>query len=702
MKKLSKIILIVSCLCVGAFTTGVAFAEANEKGREDNAILSGADLIAPEITIDTKAFTLETAPNAVKDKSYALFSATAKDIYGKDVYVSTKLWMYYDSETRAMVSFTNNAFTPISYGVYTVEYTATDVRGNTTVVTYDFTCAEKNALAATFSSGETIATTGDVVSVSEVEFSYNIGEVDCEITATLQGNESIVYEVKNGEFIPLFAGTYDINYVFSDYNETGEKSYELTVSAAALPVAVDLPELPRYFLVGAVYQLPNLAVYDCSSGTPIPLETTVKATYGSTTPITVDETSFTPTTEGKLTINYEAKNANGTLSVPFTAQVVDVGYTEEIKMAKYFAVNGMTASANNAGISLSIKEDNASATFINAVLVNDLALDFLIDGEKNAFETMYITLTDSLDETQSVKFAFKKNTQISSLFSVNGGREVKTGANFYDGNTAYFSYDSKTKKAKLGNSDALLVETYENGNAFQGFSSGETYVTFTFEKVVGESMVLVTKLNNQSLYDTYGDGVAPSVIFENYAHGERKIGDTVSIPRIYVGDVLDPNVTVTYSIYAPDRTYVKDINGVILQAVDYTMDYSFVVEQLGTYSVSMRAEDSFGNYNVYSYGITVSDTQAPILVLSPGVEECNLGETVELKQAIIKDNFDEETSVFVIVMLPEGRTEEIKIDGSGAYIFTPKTLGKYEIWYYTVDTVGNVKMVSYTLTVKEA
>lgn len=702
MKKISKIMLCVGCLCIGTLTIGgVLWANANAKDG-DGETLTGADLIAPEITVATKEFSLDNAPNAVKGKSYAIFDATAKDIYGKNVYVSTKLWSYYDSETRALISIENNSFIPEAYGVYTVEYTAVDARGNKTILTYDFACEEKAPLTATFDGGAQMALTGDLVDVGLISFLHNIGNVNYEITAILQGNESIRYEATSGEFIPLYAGTYDVKCAFSDYNESGEECYQITVSAANMPVAVGEPDLPRYFIVGASYQMPSLSVYDCSSGMPVSLNATITAAYGSDGAVALDGDTFIPEKEGEVTISYTAENANGELSVPFVAQTVDVGFTSDLKMAKYFASSGLTATANNTGISLSIDEENASATFINSLLVNDFSLDFFVNGEKNSFEKMNIILTDSIDETQSVKFTVENNTQTSSLFSINNGRKVKSGVNFYDGNVGYFTFNCDTCRAQLGNSDTLVVETYEDGREFKGFFSGKAYVTFTFEGRIGESEILVTRLNNQALYDTYGDGVAPIVIFKNYEYGEKVIGDTVSIPRIYIADILDPNVSVSYSVYAPDRNYVTDIDGVVLNSVDHTKAYTFVVDQIGTYSVSMYAEDSFGNYSKYSFGITVEDDKAPILVLSQGVEKCKVGETVQLKSATVQDNLESNIPVYVFAALPDGRVEEIKPNAKGKYVFIPKNTGVYEIWYYAADSVGNVKTVSYTLTVKEA
>lgn len=146
-KKTTILVAALSALCSVslAFAVGAVVGSAAHGDGEKQKINYE---IAPEISVKMPEGFLSALPNAVLNNSYKIPTATAVDVYGDELTVSTKLYAHYYSETRSFIQIENNAFIPAFYGVYTVCYTAIDDFGNAAMQTFDITCEEKQPLTA--------------------------------------------------------------------------------------------------------------------------------------------------------------------------------------------------------------------------------------------------------------------------------------------------------------------------------------------------------------------------------------------------------------------------------------------------------------------------------------------------------------------------------------------------------------------------
>lgn len=66
----------------------------------------------------------------------------------------------------------------------------------------------------------------------------------------------------------------------------------------------------------------------------------------------------------------------------------------------------------------------------------------------------------------------------------------------------------------------------------------------TLLNVSGASAVQMLSVNNQLISNKEVlDRVAPGIYLEGVYGGSAKVGDTISLNDVYVGDVIDPNPT---------------------------------------------------------------------------------------------------------------------------------------------------------------
>lgn len=73
--------------------------------------------------------------------------------------------------------------------------------------------------------------------------------------------------VENNAFIPTKAGTYTVEYTVTDYiGRTAVASYEIRAEVGDDPFIYGSVSLPRYFIAGKTYKLPQLAFTDYASG----------------------------------------------------------------------------------------------------------------------------------------------------------------------------------------------------------------------------------------------------------------------------------------------------------------------------------------------------------------------------------------------------------------------------------------------------
>ena len=288
--------------------------------------------IAPEIIVDTKEYSLENIPSAVKGESYKLFSAKATDVYGNELVVETKVYLHYYSENKSLIPIENNAFIPTSIGTYTICYYTVDSLNNEKLLTVDIECEEIETISITLNEKVLTGMVGHSQKVATYNLSNCNGNGKVEILAVSKetGKE---YFVKDNSFIPEYTGEYIIKYLYSDYTSKGQENYVINVVEDKTPKFMGDVNLPEFFIVYAEYYLPELPSKAYINNKVYDLTPTIEVKYlesGRTEKLSSN--TFVPAEDGDVVITYIASLFGNTNQKEFRAKCVDVDFLSYIKI----------------------------------------------------------------------------------------------------------------------------------------------------------------------------------------------------------------------------------------------------------------------------------------------------------------------------------------------------------------------------------
>lgn len=686
---ISVLTVILSCSIIGV---SIALANSSSKGEYVG------EKYAPTITVDYGEFSEENIPNAVLNTPYDLFTATAIDLFGEEIYTHTRVWLFYDSSSRSLVNVEDGEITPKSYGVYTVEFSAVDRWGNKTVLLYDFECAEKEALLGKPGTDSKSHLAGKAVKVNDLAIENAIGSTTVTVKAVLKSDSSVSYEVIDGEFTPMYAGTYDVIYTISDYNEVSECSYEVEVSAHDGIVWQKTLEIGSYYLVGCEYVMPEVKAYTFNTGAPTPVDVEIKVTGKKTEAFVLEaDRKFTPDVVDDYSVVYTAKANGKTLTQTAKTKSVNVGFDSEIKVEEYLIGDGIEKSLSSNAVVLSAKKD-ASVRFINAVSSRLVYVELSVVKESaDNFSDFDVIVTDAEDSSKSILFNYSKDGQEGGILTASGGRNTKSNQSFYYESLLDFTYNNIDRTVQLGSSSPIEVVKTVDGEEFTGFTSEKVYIDIRFNGVTAVASLNLKRINSQTLYQDCGDTVAPEIVFTRFGEGEQTVGNIVTLDRIYVWDVLCPNVEVSYYVKAPSGKFVTDVNGIELKPgnADPTKQYQFEVKEYGKYTVTMRISDMLGNSATYTYNVSSINRQTVrVELIDDQPTTGKLGDTITLKSFEVPGYDVKDLVVRVYVITPDQITKQVEEN-----TFLADMRGSYDVWYYITDAEGNLDMVSYTITI---
>ncbi len=657
-----------------------------------------ADEIGPEITVDMEGY--EEMPVGLAGYDYPLFDAEATDNYSGSCEVYVNVYQNYHTNKKYDCYVENGVFKPDAAGTYTIEYKATDWVGNETVKTFDIEIKNSAEPVSVAAVGDPVGEglVGTRIPVGEVAVSGGIGRTGVEIRVFDEREEEA--ELKDGAFIPRAAGKYIVEYTAYDF--VGQKavySYEVDVTMSGSPVFEADAELPQLLFTHSEYTLPALSAFTYEGGKKeVATEITVKDGSGERKLDSSRKTVFSVKENmDEVLITYAAAGASVTYRIPCV-----MAFDEEsnLQIQNYFATDNMTVDVGSSFTAFTAeKNENASLRFLNPLLDNDLEVEFIVDPAKNSYGAIAFKLTDLAGNSVSARIV---KTASGSEFHV-GGKSITLSKNFTESpkNEFSFCYDADERKLSADGINFLPVLTDDGGREFTGFAGHKVYVEMTLLNVSGASAVQMLSVNNQLISNKEVlDRVAPGIYLEGVYGGSAKVGDTISLNDVYVGDVIDPNPTVELRVTGPDGV-VKDLNGVSIAGVVPESGMAFKIENYGTYSVTYTAADVSGAPQTFKYNISVIDDVAPVIeALGEMKSECKLNQKVVVPEISATDNVTapENLSIWRYVELPTGRIVELP---EGADSFYASYAGDYRVLYVVYDEAGNQAILELNLVCKQ-
>ena len=653
----------------------------------------------PEIVIEKGDLDLVNMPVAVVGQKYSLPSATAEDVYsGNNLRVSTRVFFKYARENGDYATISNDfhyeinvfngEFIPTKAGKYSIVYSSKDYYGNysekvVTVNTVNPT-EYQSELFANFSEGEKVAEVNNLVDVAKIEeVGGQKGNLTIEYSVTLDGEEiKLSGNLSDGyTFVPTEVGNYNVEIVVKDTNgDTITNNYVIEVSANTKNAYSSDATLPKYFIAGESYYIPQLLAIDKATGKEVDSTITYVDGAGERTYSGVP-VSFIPDENGNVKVKYSSNGNEKVYEVP----VISVKGLYGLAIEEYFQGENVTKSVDASGVKLDSFKKDSKATFIKQVGANAFLLRMKVDKTKNEFEKINVWLEDSQNKSQKILLTVNKSKN-DSLVLINGkaSQSFVSDVFFNDG---YFNleFSAKTNSISTGIGESTVVEEYYSGEKFVGFESGNVYLTIETVGVTGQGSIWVSQINTQKIsINTTSDTIKPELIIGGvYDDIIVSPGNAVTVYSAHVVDVLS-EIAASYVSVTKDGNYVV-ANGRLMKNLSLDRDYEFTVTEVGTYVITYYVIDTAGKNNSYTCQISVENFNLPTITVNKRELTVKVGETLTIPVATAKDYFGNDCKVFVYLIRPDYSSRSL----TGIDKIILNEVGTYRLRYLTTDADGN-------------
>ena len=667
------------------------------------------DTVAPKLTVDLDGLDAYALPDAVVGYSYPVFKAKALDsVYG-ETEVKTSVYYNYNSTNCSLCNIVDGRVNITRSGIYTIIYESSDGSGNTAKQSYTFMAKENmdslsaslvGQLPQTVNVGEKLVLP-DLIAENYVQSYKTSISVAC-------GQENI--PINNQSFVPKSLGAYTVKYTVKDFvNRETELSYTVNVQDVGKPVIYEDVRFPSKLISGKAYEYPVIEAYDySSSNTGKTVEVKRYITDGNARR-EITGVTFTPvvqTSGSEVVLEYVAENASGAQTVmTYKVPCYVVKSGDNLDISKFFIKQGdITITPQSLSTLFTTTQNKSGFEFINVLLADNFSIDFNVDKENNAFTSFNVYLTDAENEKIQIKVAFEKSGDIA-IVRLNNSNNTFDLASSYDNEvlmTLTFNAFVNTITTEYNESITLPVVTTLFGDEFNGFPSGKVYLRCEFDGVNGSAGIEMQRISGQPILTLENDSIRPAISILGEYKALYALNTTLTLYPAIALDVLDPEVTFTMSVRAPNkRSYLKDVNtGLELKDVPVG-EYTIQLKDFGEYMIIYKAVDSSGCSLPLSQPLTVIDNVKPTITLNGTLPaKMKVGEEITLPSAIASDNLDGELdSVYIYVQEPRGFIKTYVGSMSEEYKFIPKEKGLYVVKYCVIDEAGNFTIVNYEIKV---
>ncbi len=638
----------------------------------------------PEIVIDYP--TENGAPKAIVNQPYKVFGAMAYSVADGVVDCNAIVYKDYYSTQRRLVNVNENKeFIPSDTQPYQIVYSYTDSFGNTTSQVVDIKVEETSKLDIALSNGVEVGKTGEKICLKSPSVVEPNGDYSLSVFVGIDSFSEIKPD-NNGEYLftPLYKGDYTVKYVAEDYNGKKEVTYTLKIATNPNPAFVDEVSLPVTFVKGAKYLLPTLEGYKFTDADYEKQKADIYYKFdGQAEQKYIANNKLDITASSSVTVIYKLEGSTKQYNIPVT----DVGLTEnKFYKEKYFFGDLFSKTSAVDRVTYTTGAESAKLEFIKPILMTDFSWSF--DVSSASFKNMTVTFTDvkNIDNVLKMVFTVISDSEIS--LKINEGKSELISMSIANGKHS-LNFDSFDNVIKFDE----FIYAVDN---FEGFEDYTANMKVEFSGVSDKLTINVYNLNDTPLNSLTTDRVEP-VYYLDMESGDRKIGDYIVISGFYVEDVIRFDSTKSLTVKGPDNKVLKAEDGTLMENIsDFSKEYRIKVDTLGAYYVSAKCSDGNTDKKITNY-IYVVDRSAPEITLDSNyATECKLGKSFKIANAVVKDNFDNDLAVMVMVMNPLGKITVL----SGVDSYKAEIAGVYTVIYRVQDNNANVTTKYYEVTVK--
>lgn len=675
------------------------FGMSADELRDNNFI----DDEAPVITVDSDYTEM---PRAEAGRAYSVPAATAYDDYAGTCEVATEVVYGYHTEEPVSVTLLNGVFVPDRPGIYTIVYTAKDGFGKTGRELL-FVQAVKTVPEIVITPPSVLSSVelGTYVEIPEPIVSGGSGKINIE-TAVVFGDERTII---NGGFRPETEGEYTIEFVATDYiGKTQSATLIVEATRGDKPVFVDSVNLPPVYINGGRYILPELYANDYTSGSLKRVLCDVKVVDVNGEKIYKAGSEYVPAVNNNGDIA-EITYYSGSAVYPAFNVPVIIGRTDNtVHMSNYIYGKDITVTArdeNNAlyttGLAVIPSLGNSSWIFANALLKNEASVTVSTLAGKTNFGAFEFTFIDALN---GKKITVAAEIGSAKVTFTHGGESYVLGSSVKNGGELKITFGNEKINIVCNDYTAMSIPltVYDDGDAFDGFTSDKVYIGVTTTDNETDSRYMVLSVNENALSYRNQDNGAPSFTILGDYGGKQKVNSEYVINRGICSDVFAPEASGTLSVTAPDGTTMKDKNGKLLKDVSINEEYVITLTQYGKYTVSYVISEVnwVGNRNRPNITVTVPDEEAPVIEFTkvPSAT-ATVGEVIVMPEYKVSDNISSESEITVrsFVINAQGRFIELT---DGANAIKCENAGKYTFIVYATDAADNSSSLCFEVNVR--
>ena len=636
------------------------------------------DTVAPSIALDLDAEYKTNMPYGLVGEAYALPNVRANDVVSGSVGVDVNISV--DGEP---VSYEGGEFVPNKAGEYTVEYVATDLKGNVGRKTLVFTVYADVPPISIDTVAYTAPVTGEYFKIPEIQVEGMSGKTN--VTTEVVYNGQVVVPDAAGKIFVDKVGEIKLKVSVVDWlGQEKKETLTIPVSVENMRIVVE----DRYGSVqkGRTLAFEDAVVYDFNGKGNNPVEQKI---YVNDTLLN-GNTYTVANSDSVLNVRYEVSCAGKTAEYSYVAFVFS-GVESLFVTDGAYSVGGKF----NDEVHFTFTQDGSFA-LVNAVSHNFLKLSFATPTY--AFNYMDVYLTDAANPNVSVFLRISEYDRSKVRVQLNGtGDYYLLSGSLSAGVPFTFFYESERLVFKQDVDQKIIFNVNEcvNGDVFKGFNSEAVYVKVNVVGVSSSSTVRLVAVSNETFVTylrTGRDTSRPEIsvpLDKEVVDGRYGEFYTVTPTKAY--DVIQGAFDVYVTVQAPGGS-------VLLEKQLLTDSFTFEQNKYGRYTITYETFDNqFIGKTVKTVFIDVKDEVPPTITLKGElITEATLGDTFTVLGATATDNVDAEVTVKILIYDPQYRNSVVQ--ENGLYRFMYK--GTYKIVYLATDVVGNQTREIYYIEVK--
>lgn len=584
-------------------------------------------------------------PSAFVGYSYPIPSVLNNDyLLGKYEY-TTKLYQMISSQKLDISNVLGNGvFTPQVAGNYLIEYSATNIYGQSVKKELSFVAKETYVENTVSLSSSLPIVMGQKYRLPDLLISGGSGVED--VALNIQYNGKAIYLDSNGCVFLNEIGKIEMEVKITDYIGV-EKTFHFTLAIIPEnPFFMFESTVPLSVKKGAILTFPDFSVIDATkeeSAAGYYMDKKIFINGIEQSSFSFDTTNFSGDV---IELKYFAYYGTKTFEKKYFIKVIKNPIS--IKDFLIFDQTAVSVQTSVLYSSFSMSNDQKIVS-PNYLVADNLAFNFLLDTSNLNFSSVEIILTDSLNENIKVKLNISKGNSTISIFNIsNSAVDFRVPGSFlseYD-NLFEFYYDAESNSIKNNlNKSICTINFCENGDVFEGFLSDYVSVSIGLVGVTKLSKLNIISISNQSFSLSgyiLSDITAPKIsVLGAIQTSNQLINTDLVIPKSVASDFINGKCDVFVKILDPD-------GNVVVNNYNIKENHTIRLQKFGFYQITYSSYDDSNNSANVNFYVQVRNNVPPTIGNIVLKTKYNLNEKITIPTIVVNGESSDSYYMYVV------------------------------------------------------